>query len=55
MLVILIFTGEDPGVKMREMCLLIWLLPLISLGKISHLQYYAVFNAAQTVRDCSQD
>ena len=55
MLVILIFTGEDPGVKMRDKCLLIRLLPLISLGKISHLQNYAVFNAAQAVRDCSQD
>ena len=54
-LVVLIFTGKDPGVKMRDMCLLIRLLPLISLGKISHLQDYAVFNAAQTVRDCSLD
>ena len=33
MLVILIFTGKDPGVKMRDMCLLIRLLPLISLGR----------------------
>ena len=55
MLVVLIITGKDPGVKMRDMCLLIRLLPLISLGKISHLQDYAVFNAAQTVRDCSLD
>ena len=41
--------------KNGDMCLLIRLLPLISLGKISHVQDYAVFNAAQTVRDCSLD